>query len=316
MNEIQHFGITVHRRRRSRRFYAGALRFPFIGETVNRGARTEKMHGIPELVNMISWYQLGDAGMESFYLPRHPARAADVADMREPGYRYLAFRVNGFDDYVRQIVESGLEPARSVSRGGRCFGLRDPDGIHLLFFDTGESSPVGHVSGLKEAGLVVSDISGYEDFFSAIGFEKTEEGAYFLEDIFGLSEPAALYGHVRLIAPEKTNHRIRHRSYPGSSGLRAAPRSPLPEPGIRHLAFYVDDIDLFYEEGIRAGLAFVFEPEALPGGNRTAYFLDPEGNVFEAMQVKGAARAAVRLAGEAVRSCKSVAAVLRRAFTR
>ncbi len=314
VREIQHFSVTIHRRKRSRVFYAKTLRFPLLGETVNRGERAEKMHCIRELVNVVSWYQIGDSGMETFYLPRHPSQPSNISDMREPGYRYLAFWLKGFDDFARRLAAAELDLIYASSRHGKCFRVKDPDGINLLFFDSGESARAGHVSGLKEAGMVVSDDSGFDAFFNVIGLNKTEEGGFFLEELFGISEPAPLYGNIRLITPAETNTKIEQRNFPGPGVHRASPRRSLRDVGIQHIAFYVDDINDFYKKGVRNGISFLFSPTLLPGGNKMTYFLDPEGNIIEVMQVNRVTRTAARIAGKVLRIRADAAAFIEMAF--
>ena len=49
-------------------------------------------------------------------------------------------------------------------------------------------------------------------------------------------------------------------------------------PGIRHLAIAVDDFDAGKQDLIGKGVEIVQELNA--GGNRLAFFLDPEGNIL------------------------------------
>lgn len=47
------------------------------------------------------------------------------------------------------------------------------------------------------------------------------------------------------------------------------------------LAVYVDDTDKTYEELRQKGVEFVKPPVTQPWGQRTAYFKDPDGNLWE-----------------------------------
>ena len=47
------------------------------------------------------------------------------------------------------------------------------------------------------------------------------------------------------------------------------------------LAMYVEDTDLFYKKLVEEGVEFIKEPSTQPWGQRTAYFKDPEDNIWE-----------------------------------
>jgi catechol 2,3-dioxygenase-like lactoylglutathione lyase family enzyme len=295
--EIHHFGITVHDQKRSRRFYSQILKLPWLGETVNRGGRYDHIYKLDEAVNRITWYQIGYGGIETFYLPRHPSRESAAGGLTRPGYRYIAFRVDGFNKYTERLLKSGLSLKHFDSRDGRCALASDPDGINILFFDTGVQSLSGHVSSLKEIGLVVSNSDIYEAFFNKIGLWRTERDSDFIEPLFGIAAPAPLYGAVRLIAspgPKVEAPPSIHCVKPAP-----APRAPFSDVGIKHIAYSVSDADEFYKRGVESGIDFLFEPAVVSGGGRIIYFLDPEGNTFEAMQQNPAMRILARSAGAA-----------------
>ncbi|MBZ5582037.1 MAG: VOC family protein [Acidobacteriia bacterium] len=60
-----------------------------------------------------------------------------------------------------------------------------------------------------------------------------------------------------------------------------APRPPgdMKAQGLRHLALTVTDFAAAYEALKTQGVAFLTEP-ATAGGNTTAFFTDPEGNIL------------------------------------
>ena len=51
------------------------------------------------------------------------------------------------------------------------------------------------------------------------------------------------------------------------------------DPGLRHLALSVTDFDGAYQQLKERGVAFLTEP-VTAGGNTTAFFTDPEGNIL------------------------------------
>jgi len=293
--EIQHFGVTVRSRERSRGFYAGTLRMPLMSEVPRSGAVYDRIYRLEEAVNLIGWYQLGSCGLETFYLPRHASPERDTGDMRRPGFRYMAFWAAGFDEFAEHLERSGATPRFIETRAGRCAALRDPDGTHVLVFDTGRPALAGHVTGLKEVGLVAADNTGYEEFFALTGLRLMENDCDFTEPLFGACGGAPLYGHVRLIpAPAGAEAPIK-RCFPATD---AGPRDSFSDAGIKHVAYTVADADGFYRRCAEAGVSFFFQPFDVPGGgSRIIYFADPEGNTFEAMQLAPGMRTAGRFAG-------------------
>ena len=59
----------------------------------------------------------------------------------------------------------------------------------------------------------------------------------------------------------------------------ARPPVDMKNPGLRHLALTVTDFDAAYRRLKDQGVKFLTEP-ATAGGNTTAFFTDPEGNIL------------------------------------
>ncbi|MGE5611253.1 MAG: VOC family protein [Bacillota bacterium] len=55
-------------------------------------------------------------------------------------------------------------------------------------------------------------------------------------------------------------------------------------PGLRHLAFRVNNFDRAYTELKAAGVQFLMEPGAALGGGRVVSFRDPEGNELQIVE--------------------------------
>jgi catechol 2,3-dioxygenase-like lactoylglutathione lyase family enzyme len=73
------------------------------------------------------------------------------------------------------------------------------------------------------------------------------------------------------------------------------PANAMPAtPGLRHIAFRVDDIDAVYTRLVAAGVKFVNPPATVPtsivkhatGRKRLCYFHDPEGTLLEIAEFK------------------------------
>jgi methylmalonyl-CoA/ethylmalonyl-CoA epimerase len=58
------------------------------------------------------------------------------------------------------------------------------------------------------------------------------------------------------------------------------------QPGIRHVAFRVNDFDAAYASLKRLGVRFITEPGEALGGGKTILFRDPEGNELQIVQRK------------------------------
>jgi catechol 2,3-dioxygenase-like lactoylglutathione lyase family enzyme len=302
-----HFGITVTNAKESRRFYHRVLRFPLLGMTVNKGARHDTMYRLENAVNEVSWFQVQDQGLELFHLPRHPARDADPAPFARPGWRYAAFTVRGFDDYVERLEQKGAAPRTAETPEGRCALVRDPDGAALVFFeDTSDTSlslfdftdGIGAITGIREAGLVVADLEPYLRFFDAAGLLKRDAPPThgFLHEMFDYPGEivSEAFGCIRVIhLPGEALEPPAHM-FPRPAQERI---DYYPDTGIKHICYYCEDIRGFHGRAAAAGIHFLFEPVRITGGARMAYFSDPEGHMIEAMQVPGAARSIAALGG-------------------
>ncbi len=62
------------------------------------------------------------------------------------------------------------------------------------------------------------------------------------------------------------------------------PNRPVSDAGLTHMAFVTDDIDADYARMTQAGVRFHCAPNA-SGPLRATYGRDPEGNVFELLEI-------------------------------
>jgi len=56
------------------------------------------------------------------------------------------------------------------------------------------------------------------------------------------------------------------------------------DPGLRHMAISVTDLDAAYSSLRNRGVSFLGEPYATPQGNRVVFFTDCEGNIVHLIQ--------------------------------
>ena len=64
-----------------------------------------------------------------------------------------------------------------------------------------------------------------------------------------------------------------------------APDRPVVDHGITHVCFLVDDVEVEHARLAAAGVRFHYPPRPSRGGVRACYGRDPDGNVFELIEV-------------------------------
>lgn len=144
--------------------------------------------------------------------------------------------------------------------------------------------------------IVVTDMERSLAFYEGVlglqrGFEAVLEGTW-------IDRATGLTGvHARCVFVEAPAEGVRFEllQYDTPQG-EAAPANSLPNtPGLRHLAFAVDDIDGLIARLHAAGVETVSDPVEVPftvgsmGRKRLCYFRDPDGVLLEAAAYDGAA---------------------------
>lgn len=142
--------------------------------------------------------------------------------------------------------------------------------------------------------LVVKDLEASVAFYrDVLGFQVTMrarlEGEW-IETIAGLKgiEADCVY-----LQPPGSGPRVELLQYLSPETGPAVPSVP-NGPGLRHIAFRVDDLDEAYGRLKSLGVRFVSPPVAVPevvvrhgsGRKRLCYFHDPEGNILELAEFK------------------------------
>ncbi len=143
---------------------------------------------------------------------------------------------------------------------------------------------------LDHVNIVVTDMARAEQFYGQVlglrrGFERLLEGEW-IERVTG--QPGAR-AHCVFYQPEGGG-RVELLQYLTPTG------EPLPlnrhphTPGLRHIAFEVEDLDALCQGLRAAGVELVSPPVEVPfrvadaGHKRLCYFHDPEGVLIEAAQ--------------------------------
>jgi catechol 2,3-dioxygenase-like lactoylglutathione lyase family enzyme len=134
---------------------------------------------------------------------------------------------------------------------------------------------------MEHVGIVVDDLAAATEFFLELGLELQGEGSVegqWADRIVGLD---GIRSQIAMLQTPDGNGRIelsKFHSPPAQGGNRDAPANT---PGIRHIAFAVEDIDTVVA-GLRArGTELVGELERYEDSYRLCYVRGPEGIIVE-----------------------------------
>jgi catechol 2,3-dioxygenase-like lactoylglutathione lyase family enzyme len=134
---------------------------------------------------------------------------------------------------------------------------------------------------MDHVGIVVDDLAAAAEFFVELGLELLGEGSVegrWVDRIVGLDGVRVEYAFVQTPDGHGRLELIEFHSPPTQGGNRDAPANT---PGIRHVAFAVEDIDAVVA-GLRArGSELVGEVEQYEDSYRLCYVRGPEGIIVE-----------------------------------
>ena len=140
---------------------------------------------------------------------------------------------------------------------------------------------------MEHVGIVVDDLAAATAFFVELGLELQGEGAVeggWVDRIVGLEGVRSDFAMMETPDGHGRLELIRFHAPPAPGGDRHAPANT---PGIRHLAFVVDDIDAVVAGLRTCGGDLVGEVERYEGIYRLCYVRGPEGIIVELAQKIG-----------------------------
>ena len=134
---------------------------------------------------------------------------------------------------------------------------------------------------MEHVGVVVDDLAGAIEFFVELGLELQGEAQVegrWVDRVVGLDGVRVEYAFVKTPDDHGRLELIKFHSPSTQGGNRHAPANT---PGIRHVAFAVEDIDGLVA-GLRArGAELVGELERYKDSYRLCYVRGPEGIIVE-----------------------------------
>ena len=134
---------------------------------------------------------------------------------------------------------------------------------------------------MDHVGIVVHDLVAAIEFFVELGLEPRGEGSVegrWVDRIVGLDGVRTEFAFMQTPDGHARLELIKFHTPPGPGGERHAPANT---PGIRHLAFAVDDIDDAVARLQARGAELVGEVERYEDIYRLCYVRGPEGIIVE-----------------------------------
>jgi catechol 2,3-dioxygenase-like lactoylglutathione lyase family enzyme len=134
---------------------------------------------------------------------------------------------------------------------------------------------------MDHVGVVVDDLAAATDFFVELGLEPQGEGEVegrWVDRVVGLDDVRVEFAMMETPDGQGRLELVKFRAPAGPAG---DPHAPSNTPGIRHVAFVVEDIDAVVA-GLRArGAELVGELERYQDIYRLCYIRGPEGIIVE-----------------------------------
>jgi catechol 2,3-dioxygenase-like lactoylglutathione lyase family enzyme len=134
---------------------------------------------------------------------------------------------------------------------------------------------------LEHVGIVVRDLAAATKFFVQLGLELQGEGAVEGRSVDRINGLEGVRADIVMLQTPDGNGRVELAKYHSPSSQGDKVPAPANTPGIRHIAFAVEDIDTAVA-GLRArGAELVGELEQYEDSYRLCYVRGPEGIIVE-----------------------------------
>jgi catechol 2,3-dioxygenase-like lactoylglutathione lyase family enzyme len=134
---------------------------------------------------------------------------------------------------------------------------------------------------MEHVGIVVDDLAAATSFFVELGLElqgeQPVEGAW-VDRVVGLE---GVQAEIAMLQTPDGHGRVELAKFHAPAGPGGDRHGPANAPGMRHLAFAVDDIDAVVERLQACGAELVGEVERYRDIYRLCYVRGPEGVIVE-----------------------------------
>jgi catechol 2,3-dioxygenase-like lactoylglutathione lyase family enzyme len=134
---------------------------------------------------------------------------------------------------------------------------------------------------MDHVGIVVDDLAAAKAFFAELGLELQGEGRVegaWVDRVVGLDGIRVEYA---MVETREGHGRLELIKFHAPSGPDGDHHAPANTPGIRHVAFVVDDIDAVVARLQARGADLVGEVERYGDIFRLCYLRGPEGIIVE-----------------------------------
>jgi catechol 2,3-dioxygenase-like lactoylglutathione lyase family enzyme len=137
---------------------------------------------------------------------------------------------------------------------------------------------------MDHVGVVVEDLAAATAFFVALGLELQGEGSVageWVDRVVGLQ---GVRSDIAMLETPDGHSRVELSRFHAPPGPDGDPRAPANAPGLRHLAFAVDDLDAAVAVARDHGGELVDAVERYKDVFRLCYVRGPEGIIVELAQ--------------------------------
>ncbi|MEK6252748.1 MAG: VOC family protein [Actinomycetota bacterium] len=134
---------------------------------------------------------------------------------------------------------------------------------------------------MDHVGIVVDDLAGATAFFIELGLKLQGEGSVeggWVDRVVGLDGVRA---EIAMLETPDGHGRLELTKFHAPSDQGGDRHAPANTPGIRHVAFAVDDIDAVVANLRARGVELVGELERYEDSYRLCYVRGPEGIIVE-----------------------------------
>jgi catechol 2,3-dioxygenase-like lactoylglutathione lyase family enzyme len=134
---------------------------------------------------------------------------------------------------------------------------------------------------MEHVGIVVADLAAATEFFAELGLELQGEGSVEGRSVDRINGIEGVRADIAMMQTPDGNGRLELVKYHSPSNQGGNRHAPANSPGIRHIAFAIEDIDAVVA-GLRArGAKLVGELEQYEDSYRLCYVRGPEGIIIE-----------------------------------